>query len=93
MRIALRVIPKAGSDKIDGPVETVDGQRLKVRVCAAAEAGRANKAVIALLAKSWGVPKSALEITHGETSRNKLLLVHEQREKVEDWLSTRGWVF
>lgn len=91
MRIALRVVPKAGCDKIDGPVQLVDGQRLKVRVCAAAEAGRANKAVIALLAKSWGVAKSDLEITHGETSRDKLLFVHKGGQKISDWLKAQGW--
>lgn len=91
MRLALRVVPKAGCDKIDGPIDVVDGQRLKVRVCAAAEAGRANKAVIALLAKSWGVAKSNLEITHGEVARDKLLLIREDGEKVKRWLKAQGW--
>jgi uncharacterized protein YggU (UPF0235/DUF167 family) len=42
-----------------------------VRVTATPEAGKANAAVLALLAKALGVPKSALSIVRGETGRDK----------------------
>jgi uncharacterized protein len=48
---------------------------LKLRVAAVPDKGKANAAVIALLAKALGVPKSALEITAGETSRIKTLVI------------------
>lgn len=43
----------------------------KIRVTAAPEKGKANKAVLNLLAEFLSVPKSSLEIISGETSSNK----------------------
>ena len=37
--------------------------------------GKANTAVIALLAKALGVPKSAITVTSGETARLKTLAI------------------
>lgn len=57
----------------------VDGQHdgaLKVHVHAAPEAGQANKAVVAIVAKALHVPKAAVEIVAGATSPQKRLLVH-----------------
>jgi uncharacterized protein YggU (UPF0235/DUF167 family) len=44
-----------------------------VRVTAAPEDGKANAAVIALLAKALGVPRSALAIVRGATARDKII--------------------
>lgn len=66
--LAIRVTPNAGADAIilaDGAVQ--------VRVTATPEAGKANAAVIALLARALGVPKSALAIVRGQTGRDKLV--------------------
>jgi uncharacterized protein YggU (UPF0235/DUF167 family) len=46
---------------------------LRVRVSAVPDKGRANAAVVALLAKALGVPKSAVSVASGETSRLKTL--------------------
>lgn len=46
---------------------------LKLRVSAAASEGAANAAVVALVAKSLKLPKSAVRIAAGETSRMKRL--------------------
>ncbi len=46
---------------------------LKLRVSSAPSDGQANAAVIALVAKALGVPKSAVRIASGETSRVKRL--------------------
>jgi uncharacterized protein YggU (UPF0235/DUF167 family) len=46
---------------------------LKVRVSAAASEGAANAAVVALIAKALKVPRSAVRIAAGETSRVKRL--------------------
>ena len=46
---------------------------LKLRVSAAAADGAANAAVVALVARSLRVPKSAVRIAAGETARVKRL--------------------
>lgn len=51
------------------------GDALKVRVTAPPEGGRANDEVIRLLAGALGVPRSAVEIVAGHTSRRKRVRV------------------
>ena len=70
--VALRVTPRGGRDDIDG-VETLANGRavIKVRVRAIAEGGEANRAVTELLAKALGVPKAAVRVAAGATSRLK----------------------
>lgn len=67
------VTPKASANRIK--VETLaDGSVLvRVYVTLVPEAGKANQAVLKLLAKEMGVPKSSLSIVRGETDRNKLI--------------------
>jgi uncharacterized protein len=48
---------------------------LKVSVTQAPEKGKANKAVVELLAKKLGLKKSQIELMAGETSREKRFLV------------------
>ena len=48
---------------------------LRLRVTAAAENGKANAAVVRLLAKTLGVSRSQLEVVHGHSSRNKVIRV------------------
>ena len=74
--LALRVTPRGGRDDIDG-IETLANGRavVKVRVRAIAEGGEANRAVTELLAKALGVPKAAVRITAGVTSRLKQVAV------------------
>lgn len=48
---------------------------LKVAVTAAAEKGRANQAIVAVLAAALGLKKSQIELISGETARRKLFLV------------------
>ena len=66
-RIDLRVIPRAHKDAIDG----LRHESLLVRVRAAPTDGDANEAVIALLARTLGVPRRAIRLLSGETSRHK----------------------
>ena len=51
------------------------GQVLKATVTAPAEAGRANEALLQLLAEAWKVPRRDLSIIAGSTSRNKVVRV------------------
>jgi uncharacterized protein (TIGR00251 family) len=74
--IALRVTPRGGRDDIDG-IETLASGRavVRVRVRAVADGGEANRAVIELLAKALGVPRSKVRILSGAASRLKQVAV------------------
>lgn len=48
---------------------------LKVMVTAVPDSGRANEALVRLLAKQWKVPGSAITLVAGATDRNKILHV------------------
>ena len=67
-RLAVRVTPNAKRDMV-----TIEEGQVKIRVTVVPEDGKANKAVIALLAKTLGVSKSSLSIIRGETARDKLI--------------------
>ncbi|MBI1329075.1 MAG: DUF167 domain-containing protein [Alphaproteobacteria bacterium] len=74
LRFAVRLTPKGGRDAVDGWVNGADGKPyLKARVSAPPEDGKANAALIQLLAKTLGVSKSSLVITSGETARLKIV--------------------
>lgn len=72
--VTVRVAPRARSNRIEGLANDAQGgAALKVAVTAAPEDGRANDAVIALLAKSWKIPKSSFRVVQGATARHKIL--------------------
>ncbi len=76
LTLYLRVTPNAGRDQIEGPEHRDDGSAvLRVRVKAVPDKGKANAAVIAILAKALGVPKSAVTLVAGDTARLKTLAV------------------
>ena len=70
-RIEVRVTPKAAANRI---VVDADGL-IRVYVTTVPEGGKATAAVVQLLAKAIGIPKSRLELVRGETSREKLFRV------------------
>ena len=67
------VVAKPGAKRDD--VVGIHGASLKVAVTAAPERGKANKAILKLLAKRLGVSPSALSLVSGETSKQKKILV------------------
>lgn len=72
----VRLTPSARAARIDGVVpEAGGGCALKVAVTAPPEDGKANDALVALLSKTWKVPKSAIALTAGATDRRKMLLI------------------
>lgn len=74
--LRVRVTPKAKSARIKKEI-TEDGSALyKVYVTVVAEDGKANEAVIKLLADALDVPKSALTITRGFSSRDKVIQIN-----------------
>ena len=69
------ITPKASSDAVEGWQEAEAGRELKVRVRAIPDEGKANKAVCSLVAKFLRVPKSAVSVAAGMTSRHKRLQI------------------
>lgn len=67
-RLRLRVKPGARKNAIVG----VHGGALKVSVAAPPERGKANAAVVTLLAEALGVPASAITIASGAASQDKV---------------------
>ena len=60
------------------------GRALRVAVSAAPEKGKANQAIITVLSKAFGIPKSTIELIAGSTSRQKrFLLVGFSQEQAQ----------
>lgn len=75
-RLAVRLTPRGGADRIDGWGEDAQGRPLlKVRVSAPPVEGEANAALEKLLAKALGLPNSAVSVAAGQTARIKSLIV------------------
>jgi uncharacterized protein (TIGR00251 family) len=68
--LRVRVQPRASCNEILG----VSNARLKIRTTAAPTDGKANKAVIRLLATYLHVPPSRIDVTHGQASRDKQII-------------------
>jgi uncharacterized protein len=87
--VELRVQPRARRNAVE-----LSGSVLKVAVTAPAEGGKANDAVIALLAEAWRLPRSAFAIIKGATARMKTMSVAGEPEmlasRIEEWMSTHG---
>ena len=87
LTIRLRVTPKASRNGIAGFYENGDGVvSLKVTTTAQPEKGKANKAVIAILSKRFHKPKSRFSVVHGETDRNKTILIDGDSNEIKSWL-------
>ncbi len=88
MRLEIRLQPKASADRIDHCECLENGAaRLRCRVTGVPEKGKANAALVTLLAKTWRIPKSAIAIVAGETARNKMIEIDEAwRDAVMNWV-------
>lgn len=73
LSLAVRVTPKARRDGIEGLREGPDGPALAVAVRAPPEDGKANDAVVTLIAGALGLPAAAVTLAHGGKSRHKTL--------------------
>jgi uncharacterized protein (TIGR00251 family) len=71
LRFAVRVVPRASRSEITGE----QGGALRVRIAAAPVAGAANQELIKLLAKSFKLPKNAVQIISGAASKNKIVRI------------------
>lgn len=68
-RLIVKVVPGASQTKVAGLL----GDALKIRVQAPPEKGKANIAVLEVLAKFLGVPAHQLTICAGHTAHTKVV--------------------
>ena len=72
----VRLTPKSSVDRVEGVETAADGRsHLKARVRAVPENGAANQALERLVAKTLGVPSSAVSVVAGGTSRLKTVRI------------------
>lgn len=95
VRVRVRLTPHAAGERIDGLMLEADGgTALKVAVTAVPESGKANAALVALLAKEWRQPRSAVAIASGAGSRRKTVFVAgdpaELVPRLDAWLARRA---
>lgn len=83
----LKLTPKAAKDSLQRLEEDSAGQlRLRATVTAIPEKGRANAALIKLLSKKLGLPKTSIELIAGEQSRQKSVLLKGDTVALEKML-------
>jgi len=75
--LRLQVQPRASANTLAG----LQGDALKLRLTTPPVDGKANKAVIAFLAKLLHLPKSALDIKSGQQSRSKIVAIRGADEQ------------
>jgi len=94
--LPIKVTPKASKEGCM-PL-TQDATELPVKVSSPPDKGQANQAVIQVVAKALGVPKSSVTLLKGETSRHKQLLIcHDSLEALLEkicivWKAERQWL-
>lgn len=82
LEVFVKVMPGARRESIGAVADDGHGQRrLVVSVTAKAEGGQANRALVRLLARSWNIAPSSLELTCGQTSRLKRVRLDVPAEK------------
>lgn len=74
MKLALKVTPGAKRNEVLGWEDDYPqvGRVLKLKIAAPPVEGKANKEIVLFLAKTLGIPKSAVELVHGTSGRIKL---------------------
>jgi len=91
VRLFVRASPRASRNAVQGLAPGADERmQLKVSVTAVPEDGKANAAIIELLAKAWRIPKSSIGVVAGGTDRSKILFVAGETEslmtRLTNWL-------
>jgi uncharacterized protein (TIGR00251 family) len=76
LKLAVRLTPGAKADRVLGVAATAEGNRVvRASVTATPEDGRANEALLQLLARVWQLSRCDLAIVAGATSRHKTVSV------------------
>jgi uncharacterized protein (TIGR00251 family) len=85
--LRVKVVPNSSRTQVAGML----GDALKVKVAQPAEGGRANRAVIELLASVLGVPAGQIALVSGQTGPRKVFRISGvAREVVEALLGAAG---
>jgi len=72
--VTVRLTPRASANGVRGIARVADGSvHLKAAVTAVPEGGKANMALLKLLAKTWKLPKTSLSVASGASSRRKVV--------------------
>lgn len=78
--LRVKAVPGASRDEIAGAL----GDRLKIKVAAPPEGGKANKAIIALLASELRIRKQAITLESGQTNPEKTFRIEgATRDQIE----------
>ena len=96
VRVHVRLAPGSAGERIGGLHADAAGRTLlKVAVTAAPEAGKANAALIRLLAREWRLPKSVFAVTAGATDRRKVLTIAGETDELMNrlgaWTARQDW--
>lgn len=73
VELAVRLTPRGGAAKVEGIAEWDGRPVLRVRVAAPPVEGAANDALVGFLARSLGLPRSAVTLVAGDQARVKRL--------------------
>ena len=89
--LRVRLAPNSSCCRLNGIFVDADGiEFLKISIVSVPEKGKANKELIALLAKKLGVAKSQCEIIGGELDRYKKIKIvansNDVIEKLDVWM-------
>ena len=83
MILAIKLTPKASRNDIQGWALDADGKAvLKCSVTTVPEKGKANQALIELLAKKLKIAKSSIALIKGDTDRHKILEIQIESERL-----------
>jgi uncharacterized protein (TIGR00251 family) len=80
IKVRIKVEPRSSKSGIVGPY----GDALKVKLTAPPVEGKANKELIEVLAKGFGITKKDVEICSGQSSKNKVVRLNGVKS-VDDW--------
>ena len=82
VRLRIRVTPKSSCDEVIGVEQGPDGALLKAKVRAIADKGRANMALIKLLAGWVVLPQGEINLVSGHKSRFKTIEIRGDTERL-----------
>lgn len=93
IQFAVRVSPRASRQAVEGVIRDADGAKmLKIAVNAPPDDGKANQAVLGLLAKTIGIAKTRLSLVSGATGRKKIIRLDAVDAalltRLNDWINT-----
>jgi uncharacterized protein len=84
LTLSVKVVPGASRDRVAGRY----GEGVKVQVSAPPEGGKANRAVIEVLAESLGVSPSQVQVMRGHLQPRKIVGISGMdAARLADWLA------